>query len=508
MKNWTAGLTIAFVAGLTTAATAASPFDDLLVKIPGEANVAMAADVQALFRSELGAEKKWQKKVENDFRSGLINTPPTALRFLVGESFDYATLTPRWRIKVNQLSRDCTPERVAQRFGGTIDTVAGLPVNVCPRDQLFVHYSPTLVAEIVGVQRQELARWLRTTTASASSGGLSPYLKRAVESVGGGAQAVMAFDLQDVFHGSGLEEKLRDCKSLEAHKADLAKIVKTLEGLQGAQVRIKVTSEIQGELCLDFANSPECIRPVGKAMILEALDHIGADLEDMKAWDYAIEGNRFVLRGKLTQVSARLLLSPVDNRASRLAKLDSQAPQQIAHLDAKGISTVDYYRSVIGLLDDIEPGSQKANSTEKRTFYYKQYAEKIDSLPILNVDPQVLQFGQAISITLRNLSRFSSMTKTQYENNLAQYRQGFAMDTYGGYYGGYYGGGYGNSGGGWAYSTYSPSAVNVDNFMEVRNMMASTAQTSQALREQTWFNIKQAKQVIRKYLVDKYQVEI
>jgi hypothetical protein len=488
---------------------AASPYEELAAKLPPDTNCIMAADVQALFRSQFGADHKWQAKVANDFRSGLMNTPPSALRVVVGESFDYSSLQPRWRVKINQLSKDVTAERVAQKFGGTVDKVANLPVVVCPREQLFVNYSPTLVGEVNGIQRQELSRLLRTTARSSGTA-ISPYLKSLLGTIGNSAQIVMAFDLEDVFHSSGLKEKLKDAKALKDARVDLAELTRTLEGLRGAQLRINVTSDIEGELRLDLSSSAEPLRVVGKALVLEVLDHIGADLEDLDKWNPSVEGNTFVLKGKLDQASARLLLSPVDNRASRQAYLESQS-EPTAKLDATAMATIEYYRSLTSLLEDIAPGKKtKANSTENRTFYYKQYAAKLDSLPILNVDPGLVQFGQALALTLRNLSRLSSMTKSAYENALAQYRTDFAMNTVSGYYGGGYGGygGYGSYGGGWSYSAYAPTAINVDNFMDVRNMMASTAQNSQALREQTWINIKQSMQTVRQQLVTKYKTEV
>jgi hypothetical protein len=510
MSRWTRTLVGAFAAGLllgSSGTAAPSPFEELATKLPAEANLVMAADIQALFRSELGAQQRWASKVENDFRSGLMNTPPTALRVVVGQSFDYATLQSRWRVKINQLSRDVTPERVAQKFGGTVDTVAGLPVVVCPRDHLFVSYAPTLVGEISGIQRQDLARLLRTT-GHAKSVAISPYLRDLLAAVGNSAQVVVGYDLEDVLHSAGLQERLKDCKALAGAKVDMGQLVKTLEGLRGAQLRMKVTSEIQGELRLDFSSSAEPLRGIGKPMVLEVLDHIGADLSDLDAWQPSIEGNTFILSGKLSLTGARLLLSPVDSRASRQAYMESQ-PTDAPKLDAKAAATIEYYRSLGSLLSDIEPGPKsKANSTEKRTFYYKQYADKIDSLPILNVEPGMLQFGQTLAVTLRGLSRLSTQTKQAYENALAQYRTDFAMNTVGGYYGGYGAyGGYGY-GGGWSYSAYAPTAVNVDNYTQVRDLIVTTGQTSQAMKDQTWSNIKQAMQTVRQQLVQKYKTEV
>ena len=54
--------------------------------------------------------EKWSDKVARDFQSGLTDTPPFAVRSLTGESFDYASLQPRWRVKICQLSIEVTAD--------------------------------------------------------------------------------------------------------------------------------------------------------------------------------------------------------------------------------------------------------------------------------------------------------------------------------------------------------------------------------------------------------------
>jgi hypothetical protein len=484
-------------------ASAASPFADLLARVPADANVIMASDIPAILNSPFGVSHKLADKRQKDYRSGLIDIPPTAVRALIAQSFDYSTLRPSWRIGIIELREELTPAQVAKRQNGTVDTVGGLPVVVCPRGQLFVFYSPTLIGEVNGVQRQELARWLRTTTSGRGTL-VSDYLKEAVESVGADAQMVLAFDLDEVFHNAGLQEKLKDAKSLVGTGVDIDKVVATLARLRGARIRIKVADDIQGEIRLDFPAPPEVLRGVGKGLLLEVLNRIGAEIDEVNNWTPSIDGNQFVLQGQLSLSSARLILSSVDHRSTRQAYIEQEGSGgQTGQLatDPKGKATVEYYRSLMALLEDIEPG-KKANSADRRTYYYKLYADKIDALPILNVDPGELQVASAISVTLRNLSSLSGLAKQEYSNQLAQFQQGFANASVGYGYAGPYG--YG----GWNYAVATPSAVNIDNFGQVRAMMASSAMSERAYREQTWINIKVVLSNLRRQLVEKYQVEV
>jgi hypothetical protein len=488
------------ITGVT--ASAASPFDDLLTRVPPDANVIMVADIPAIQNSPFGAARKLAEKRLRDYRSGLTDIPPTARRAVIAEVFDYATLRPVWRMGIIEVSTPLTPDQVAKRQTGTLDTVGGLPVVVCPKGELFVFFSPTIIGEVTGIQRQELARWLRAGN-SRKQPAISDYLRQAAESVGTDAQLVEAFDLDEVFHSAGLQEKLKDSKAVSESGVDASKVVDTLAGLRGAQLRMKMTDAIVGEIRLDFPRPPEVLRSVGKPLLLEIIGRMGAEIEDVNNWTPRIEGNQFVLRGAITLVNARLMLSPVDFRSTRQAymeQVDSGTTSEL-HADPKVRASVDYYRTLTALLEDIEPG-KKANNTERRTYYYKLYADKIDALPILNVDPDVLQVGAAISVTLRNMSYMSSMSVQQYSNIMAQYQQGFADAAVG--YGGYGPYGYG----GYVYSVPTPSAVNIDNFQQIRGMLATNATNMKAYREQTWVNIKVVLQNLRRKLVEKYQVDI
>ena len=67
-------------------------------------------------------------------------------------------------------------------------------------------------------------------------------------------------------------------------------------------------------------------------------------------------------------------------------------------------TTQEYYKSINHLMADL-----KSRKGEERTFgqvgvWFQNYAKKIDRLPILNVDEEMLQYGQYVADQLRNAS--------------------------------------------------------------------------------------------------------
>jgi hypothetical protein len=501
MRGFHHRLGVAVAAALVAAgsAAAASPFDELLRHVPDTANSVMYVNVRAMYNSQLGRDRHWQQNIERNYMGGLNSLPPTAERAVVGQRIDPSTLQAAWRVELVQLTAPVSIADVARRVGGQEDKVAGHSVVLTPRGSFFVEFGPRLAGEGYPADRQKLGRWIRFCEHSTRPT-VSPYLQQAAEEAGEGAQAVLAMDLQDVFDLPGITRKLKTAKSLENRRGvNLSDIAETLVGIRGLQIRVRVDREITGEIRLDFSGSAEPLHVVAKDFIIDVMESMGASVEDLNDpnWRARVEGNSVILAGTLTERGARLLLSPAANRMT-LSTYAQLTKTEAVPLDPKAATSAQYFRSLCSLLDELNT-SKDTRTISKRGYWYQQYANKIDSLPLLNVDDELLKFGAQLSQALRAMANLGSQAKTQsdaIQNQIVT--TAYAVPgTYGGY-GGY--GGYG-----WNYT--GPSVGVYSNYNQAAALCQQTAATEKNLRQQTWANINQARQEMRKKMVQKYKIE-
>jgi hypothetical protein len=485
---------------------AANPFADLLTKIEGQANAVLIMDVQGLHESALGQKQNWTKKHEENYLAHVSCIPPTVKRLVVGALLDPATLEPLWKTTVLENKEAVPLAFLARNEGGMMDQVSGDPVILTPRNSYLVAMGPKLIGVMRPANRQALGRWLRFTKTNATVA-FSPYLRESLAVAAEGAQVVMAVDLRDVFDAEGIRRRLNDCKTIRSDKGALESLVKIWTGFEGFRFSVRVDESSNGELRLDFADPVAPLVPYVKALVLEAMDGVGAHVDDIQGWSVRAEGRAVILEGPLTEDGTRKALSLLLTPTSRVPSAAAEpVPGQVSQ-NAKATASVKYFKTLTTLLDDLRKA--KADTFKQLAYWYYNTSKKIDELPVLNVDQDLLQFGTALSATLRNVSNMSRGVASQNTNLTMQAQVGYVnVPNYGGGYGygyGYpYGYGYnpyyGNPYGGWGSTT-----VNVG---QQAAYAAGDLQASESsIRNQTWTNIDNGLGTLRRKLTEKYQVE-
>ena len=468
---------------------AADSFADLLKLAPGDANAILVVDVAAILQSPLAVREHWLEKHQSDYTAGAVGIPPTVSKLVIAGQYNPSSLSNVWEIALAGLKQDQSPAQIARGEAGTPDKVAGHSVVLSPRDVYFVAFEPRVVGALRPANRQQLARWLQTT-ARTSQSRLSPYLQEAAAGLGKTSQAVLAFDTGDVFDPEGMRHLLKKAKCLAGTKADVEQLTRALTGLKGVKFTLRLDQAIHGELQLNFDGPPTALTGVAKPLVLEAMDAIGASIDEINRWSLKPQGNSIILAGDLSAVSARQLLSSFS-----LQSAAPDTPPQISatqlQQDPKALPSLRYFRSATSILKDLK--EQKSKTFKQLAHFYRQAAERMDQLPILNVDQELVKFGTDVSVTLRGLANLAQGTATQNKYIEKSASEG-TVTTSGGY-------------GGYGYGYYFPEVQKVNNFAQVNNLQAlSTAQEFQ-IRTQTWTNIDTATSQIRQKMVGRYRME-
>jgi hypothetical protein len=472
---------------------AAEPLADMLKKAPEQANTLLFIDVKGLVNSAMGVKNNWNKQHERDYYAGVSGVPPAVQQILVASYLDPSTLQKNWDVEVLRLDTPITAEQLARKEQGQIDAT-NADIVVSPRNAFFTIFEPTLVGARSPANRQEMIRWQRFAGRKNAEPAVSPFLQEAAKAAEG-KHLFLAIDVTDVPDAPGVRQRLKNATTLIGRKVNLDELTKLFVGLKGVSLTVKADAALEGELRVEFSMAANDLAAFGRALTMEVLEHAGLSVEDMDKWDQRIDGNALVLHGKFTEKGLRGLIMPL--MPTVLSPAESLG-KKATSTDPKVQASLKYFHSITGMLDELQDGKNN-RSLSRISYLYGEYARKIDDLPILDVDPDLLKYSAAVSTTIReigNQSRLQGRTNTALSANIVE---GVAQvpNAYN-----YYGGGYG-----WGYNFSAPGYEWQSNRQQITNMMASGNLTESARRHETWKNINAATVKVKQDMVAKYNVE-
>jgi hypothetical protein len=413
MRSVTRRALAAFVAVLVSIAAvpARAEYADLVKSAPAGANAIVLIDVEKLLASPLGVKEGWREKHDQAFRSGLVIVPPKTKRFVMSAQFDFQFMHPVWQNTLLDLDFDLDLGKAAAAYGATVDKIGGFggyDAAVFPGDLYVVRVSPRTAAVIMPANRQNVGRWLAEVNADRQHP-LSPYLAEAVAFAESGAPLIMALDLEHVFPPEYIRQRLESFEALKDKNVDLDALSKQLASIRGVSLGVTVAESRFGKIKVDF-NEPIALQPeLAKAVLLEVLGNRGAMIHEFAEWPVKIEGTRVSIEGTLEDSGMRRILSVIDappalHNAMRYSEVAGSPSEKQTVAD----TSKRYYQAVATYIDDlrVQPSKNTGGTTTTGlvAMWYDRYARKIDSLSVLHVDNDLVQYGAFVSHSMRSAS--------------------------------------------------------------------------------------------------------
>ena len=457
--------------------------DELLKRVPAGANALMVIDVAALESSPLAQAQGWQKKHEAAFVERPLMLPPEASRIVVASALNFAgELNVEWELAVMQLTEPQSMRSIARAEGGYVDKIGGVDCAWTPSDAYFVALEAKQLGIVFPANRQFVSRWAQEGAGVLSSG----YLLVADKQVDRMNQIVMALDLKDVPQPHRLRERLQASPALKTLSAQLDVIEKLISGVQGLTLKIAVGQSARGTLRVDFSDSPQLLGTQAKPLVLEALDSFGAKLPGLDQWTAKTESKSIVLEGTFTTDALRRVFSLLEIPSVKFSTLKGEIPDTPSSSSpseaSKSAASKTYFKSIAVLIEDLR--KTLGDTRDNHAVWMERYGRKVDALPILNVDDDLLAWGARVGETFRTMA-------------LAERASGIKSgvrksSVYGNYQYNYDQNGYGS-----ARSTPSVKAQ-IDTEEKAQ---------AKAVRFNSWKEIEDATAAIRKDMTKRYQVE-
>ena len=466
-------------------------FDQLLPKVPPSANVLVLIDVERTLDSPLAQAEGWGKKLELAYVSRPIFLPPEATKLVMAASLEPGNNFQRhWELAVMQLSDPMSMRSIARSEGGYVDTINGTDVAWTPSDAYFVSLADRELGVMFPADRQFVSRWIGYATKNTRVM-LSEYLRQATRLTNEQIQILMAIDLTDVAQPHELAEKAEDSPLLRKTNLPTEQIVSILGSLRGATLRIAIGNDAQAQLRIDFDKDVTPLKAVVKDLIVQVLGDLGADTDDLESWKLEMKGKAILMQGKMSQDGMRRVFSVVELPSAKfsLLKDEGDAPEEVNESLIRE-SSLTYFRATDVLLKDLK---RELRGNKASAAIMERYAGRIDRMPILHVDPDLLDYGSNLAVTLRAVA----LSK----------RQGGVQSGVG--TAGMGGGGYSNYSYGYGYF-----GNRGDRYSGARASAADrTAIKAQAMAESKNVRVDGAKAIadasaqIRRQMTEKYQVE-
>ncbi|QDV75628.1 hypothetical protein [Botrimarina mediterranea] len=380
-------------------------FESLMAKVPSDVNLVVMVNAEKIFASEAGVAGGWRQEYQSRFAAAPLRMPPDARQYVLAASIDLATLTPSRETAVTRINTDLSIPMVQRLVGGSLDEIAGREVVSTPRDGHIIKLGPSEFAIVRPSDRQSTGRWL-SAVIDRDKPALSPYLAKAAQYPDRvGTELIMALDLTGAVGQAAARDALNGSKVLADEGVDLDQAAAVLASVRGLTLGARVTDHVSGSLKVDFEQSVSPLEPVAKPLMLEVLAEAGLAIDEFNDWKPQTDEHSIRLSGELTGSGLRRIFS--------LFELDGTVLDQAADDNGGGVNpsedryaatadaTLAYFRGIEEHLKDL---SREHGASSYYTIgrWFDKYAKRIDRMPILNVDPELVEFGSQVVGQLRD----------------------------------------------------------------------------------------------------------
>jgi len=493
-------LTISFVPIVVSGGFASAQFNGMKWAIPTDANMIVLIDAEKLFGSRLADRERWEAKRKAAYDAGLTALAPDVSQIMLAGLIDMEVGQSVWEVALARFSEGRDVSSVAKRFGGSIDRIGDKMAARLPDDTFVVQVTGELLGTHIPANRQSVFRWLKSTEQSDFNSEISPYLKTAFEyATKVGTPIIMALDLSGVVSRELATERLATFSAIKdagTTRDSLAALAALASSVKGVTLGIVVGDAASGAIRVDFTESPAPMAKLLKPVLVEAMQRNGAMIDDLDDWTPSIEGNTFLLRGPMSPAGLRRVMSVLELPASLSQAL---ADTGDANENGAGEATASrlYFEQVRVILDDLrmKPKRDGVTSHGQVAIWFDKYARKIDQLPILGVDEDLLSFGSETANRLRDCNLalkgvgMRSGVRTAANRNTGT--GDVVVNAYGGWRSGY------------ASTTgYAVDQQRMDTAIRSQESYVGVTVVQQAMQE-----IDEATSAMRRAMTMKYQVE-
>jgi hypothetical protein len=487
-RGLTAAAAVMVILALSTIAHA--NFKQLSQRLPASSNAVIAVNVAKLLETPYAKSEQWTERSADAWAKQPLMIPPGAKRVLMAADVKTSSMDSNWEMSLLEMDKLPTIQELAKAEGGHIDRVWDKDAVASPINAYFVPLDGTTLASITPAERAAIAKWVRTPV-KPEGNVTSDYIKGVLATLGDTTDIVMALDLEGAFGVPNIRRWLDENEIKEIDPKQLDEVARLLGTMKGITLTITVKDDVNGKAVVELDRDAALLKPSAKSIMLGVMNTAGLRIDDIKQWTFDTSGKQITMAGKLSTPALRKLLSIVQSPipAATVATKQSAGSGEGSMPSSPAEASQRYYKVIAANLDNFRPGTSLAETAT----WGRATTKRIDQLPILNVDPALVEWGTMVSTRLKQAIASGAVGQTQVNARVA----GIADPGYTSYT-------YDNEGN---YQT-DINRVEQENAKRQRRQ-ASLEQKAQAQEQAMRIinEIAESRPKIRAAMVEKYQVE-
>lgn len=390
------------VAALLPEPGRAGQYDELVRRLPDEPNVLVTMDAKAI-----RASKFFQNEVTNapagerETRERTFPVPNVERALLGAQFLDLESGRPAWQMSVLQTGSRVSMSDVAHYRGGKLEQVAGVDAVRLRDDSYLVALASKSFAVVSPANRQLVSRVVKRDK-SPQDIPLPEYLQESLKHISAGSyQLAMAVDLENLIDEERVKARVNEFGSLAGQKAKADLIIKVLSRIRGATLEVRFGVAAKATFTVEFGEDASPLATIAKPFLQEILDRNGARIDDVSAWNAEVKGKQVVFSGDISVRGLRQALSLIDTDP-QVVEAPPSAPAVGNETSAAAQASLRHFRLVQSLLNELRnPQNTKSFTAGENGMWYEKYAKKIDQIPILNVDKELLDYSAEVATRLR-----------------------------------------------------------------------------------------------------------
>ncbi|MCP4080741.1 MAG: hypothetical protein GY819_08360 [Planctomycetaceae bacterium] len=420
---------------------------ELAKKFPGYVNAVMSVNAKKIRGSALAKEKGWTDSYEGKVSSGLIFVPDTADEVLMGSAMDFQTFHARTTAMLIEVPNKPDIELIRKATNGKIDTMLGMKVVETNDDHYVAVLDDDTVAAYRPAIRTDFLPWL-SDLKKGNTMDVRPYLAEGLAYSDMGTEVIIAFDLKHVISREKIYDDIKGSKEIEDAGLDPKVVSGIIASIRGVTLGVTVTDHITGAVKIDFEEDVTSLKTLHGGIAKGVLERIGLHVDDFDNWEpKKTTPKQLQMLGRLSESSFRRLMAIVDAAPSNSMAMSSAGSSSAPASNDPATININYFDAVDNLVQEVKPKLNAGNAYTRNAKWLRKFAEKIDLLPVMNVDADVVDFGVYAASMLRDASQYmidtNSETKTKIQGLIASGARSGGGVGYGGGYGRSYGANYG-----------------------------------------------------------------